>query len=69
MSEFRYWPSEPADLAAPEEAPAMTCGRGDHLAPDVAQIVRAQCPRCTGTGTACMLDLVYAEAFPSRSSH
>jgi hypothetical protein len=69
MSKTRSPLFDPEDSVCTDQEPEMACGRGDHLAPDVAQIVHAQCPRCMGTGSTCMIDLVYAEAFPSRRNH
>ena len=59
--------SEPA--RAPMTAAAPACGRVKELAGDVVGDVMQACPRCTGTGTACLIDLMYAEAFPSRERH
>jgi hypothetical protein len=46
-----------------------TCGRGAHLAADVQALVSDQCPRCSGTGPQCLVDLLYQEAFPSTETH
>ena len=64
--------SDPDDPTRPEigsaspveDAPA--CGRAQDLAGDVVGEVMQACPRCTGTGPDCLIDLMYAEAFPSR---
>ncbi|MBK1696066.1 hypothetical protein [Rhodovibrio salinarum] len=45
------------------------CGRVQDLASDVVGEVMRACPRCTGTGPDCLIDLMYAEAFPSQKRH
>ena len=59
--------SELATANLIETAPA--CGRVQDLARDVVSEVAQACPRCTGTGPDCLIDLMYAEAFPSRQQH
>ncbi|MBK1670750.1 hypothetical protein CKO28_22285 [Rhodovibrio sodomensis] len=67
--------NEPDDPGAPELAPASgqagapACGRVQDLAGDVVAEVTRACPRCAGTGPDCLIDLMYAEAFPSLRSH
>lgn len=55
--------------AAVQKTPSPACGRTDELAPDVTSEVAGVCPRCTGTGQTCLIDLMYAEAFPSQRRH
>ena len=67
--------SDPDAHAAPERDPAAhavptpACGRVQDLAGDVVGEVMQACPRCTGSGPDCLIDLMYAEAFPSRQWH
>jgi hypothetical protein len=67
--------SDPDEHAAPERGPAAravpspACGRVQDLAGDVVGEVMQACPRCTGSGPDCLIDLMYAEAFPSRQRH
>ena len=64
--------SDPDDPARPEitlTSPVEgtpVCGQVRDLAGDVVSEVMQACPRCTGTGPDCLIDLMYAEAFPSR---
>jgi hypothetical protein len=67
--------NDPDDSTQPELATANlieaapACGRVQDLARDVVSEVTQACPRCTGTGPDCLIDLMYAEAFPSRQQH
>lgn len=62
-------PTQPEIAPAPLVAAAPACGRVQDLAGDVVGEVTRVCPRCTGTGPDCLIDLMYAEAFPSRQRH
>ncbi len=62
-------PSRGEVAATPTIADTPACGRIQDLAGDVMGEVTRACPRCTGGGTACLIDLMYAEAFPNHHRH
>ncbi|MDZ7713507.1 MAG: hypothetical protein U5L06_10520 [Rhodovibrio sp.] len=63
-------PEDPNQIEpAPVTDGRPACGRVQELAGDVVGEVMRACPRCTGSGPDCLIDLMYAEAFPSRQSH
>ena len=62
-------PTQREIAATPMTDGAPACGRVQELAGDVVGEVMRACPRCTGSGSDCLIDLMYAEAFPSQQSH
>jgi hypothetical protein len=62
-------PSQGETPRTPMTTGAPACGRVQELAGDVVGEVMQACPRCTGSGTDCLIDLMYAEAFPSQQRH